>query len=284
MASLYPLLATLVVVARIELAVRRLHLADYPLFRRDPATGYEPRANCSGLMRRRFRWAFNAAGLRMDHDRPADAGSVLLVGDSIVEPGAHVDQADTLGARLEVLCGATVHPAGSGGWALGNELAFIAARPQLLEAGTVVWLINSGDLVATNQWDNGISHPLKAPWLHSAFLALRFAERLRARIARRLLGPMVERTDGDWRAGLTALLPRMAGKRVLWVLYPQRDEVASGTRPLAELHPLLAGSGRVVEVIAAAGWTADCYADGIHPNAAGRDRLARIIADALATG
>ena len=209
---------------------------------------------------------------------------MLLVGDSVVEPGAHVDQADTLGARLEALCGATVHPAGSGGWALGNELAFIAARPQLLEAGTVVWLINSGDLVATNQWDNGISHPLRAPWLHSIFLALRFAERLRARIARRLLGPVREQIDGAWRAGLTALLPRLAGKRVLWVLYPQREEVTSGTPPLAELHPLLAGSGRIVQVIKAAGWTVDCYADGIHPNAAGRERLARIIADALANG
>ena len=148
----------------------------------------------------------------------------------------------------------------------------------------MVWLINSGDLVATNQWDNGISHPLRAPWLHSIFLALRFAERLRARIARRLLGPVREQIDGAWRAGLTALLPRLAGKRVLWVLYPQREEVTSGTPPLAELHPLLAGSGRIVQVIKAAGWTVDCYADGIHPNAAGRERLARIIADALANG
>lgn len=271
------------VLALVEVVVRWRRLADYPLFRRLDPVGYEP-APGQGLMRGQFRWAFNSLGLRMDHDRPADADSVLLVGDSVVEPGAHVDQADTLGAHLQELCGASVYPAGSGGWALGNELAFLSARPQLLAAGTVVWVINSGDLVPANVWGGWLAHPLHRPLVHSFYVAARIGERLRARLFNRLFALRVESADPSLPGAMAAFLPRLAGRRVFFVLYPTLAEVARGERPLADLRDLVSGAGTVVEVSSAPGWSVDCYADGIHPNARGRALLARIIADALAAG
>lgn len=266
-----------------ELAVRARHLADYPLFMKHDLVGYHFRPNASGSMRGRFHWRFNAMGLRLDHDRPADADTVLIVGDSVVEGGNYLNVPDTLGGQVETLLGRPVYPVGCGGWALENELAFLRLHPELLAAGALVMVVNSRDLIALNRPGSASTQPMRRPLLHVAYLARRMTWGHRHRLRQRFLPQPKPRDPVDaWIASTLQLMDRAAGKQLIWVLYPDLADALAGKRPCPELRPLIAGRAELIEVLDIPGWSAACYADDIHPNATGRELLARTIAGALA--
>ena len=125
----YTFLATIVALFVFgELFARYLGLANYILYRRCSEMGYIPEPNSSGLMRRRYRWRFNGMGMRSDFDGIIDADGIVLVGDSIVEGGASVDQADTLGSHVSRAINRRVYSVGAGGWSLPTKV-LLGVRP-----------------------------------------------------------------------------------------------------------------------------------------------------------
>lgn len=268
-----------------EFIVRRLRFADYIRYRRSTDVGYFPRPNSSGLMRGRYRWRINAMGLRADFDEPIRTDAVVLVGDSIVEGGAFVDQADTIGCQIEKQINRRVYPVGAGGWTLGNELAFLNKNPSLLETRTCVIVTNSDDLGDLNRWSTENTHPTKIPWSHMLFLIGRLCWNFWYRVRGVLWIPQVERSSGGdakphWRMSVSTLLGRYEG-RLIWVLYPDRTELKRGAEPCAQLRQLASQAAEIIELTKERDWTEGCYLDRLHPNAIGRKVLANVIASAV---
>ncbi len=263
-----------------EIVARALQLSDYPLFRRDEGFGYGFLAQTRGAMSGRYAWRTNAAGLRVDHDRPPGPDAVLLVGDSTVDGGAYVDQDNTLAARLARAIERDVHPVACPAWSLENELAFLRAHPELSNAGTAVFVTNSDDLVALNRWEGESLQPKRRPLSHAWYKLMRVTQGPRRRLFPSLFAPWSDPADRTWAKSVEALLSSYRG-RVVWLFYPLLEEIESGDLACAELRPLLERRVQTFDIAAVPGWSPACYADGIHPNAQGRDLMLQALITAL---
>lgn len=265
-----------------ELIARYMRFADYLIYRRSPDMGYAPEPNSSGLMRRRYRWRFNHMGIRSDFDGIVDAGGIVLVGDSIVEGGAMVDQDDTLGSHFARAIDKKVYPVGAGGWSLPNELAFLRRNSELLNSRTIVMVINSDDLCGLNFAKTAYTHLESVPKSHFIYLIGRFFWNCKSAIGERLNHNNSVRStgmlnDGEWMAPMVKFLQIYKGT-LIWVLYPDQTEFESGTAPCAALRPIGADRVIIVDLVKGSKWNVDCYHDRLHPNSIGRKTLADMIA------
>lgn len=274
------LMAGLAAFVALEIAARALRLSDYPLFVRSPAFGYGFRPRAQGTMRRRFRWRTNAMGLRMDEGRPASADAIVLVGDSTVESGSHVDQEETLAARLAQATGRDVHPVACPGWSLENQLAFLRAHPQLRRAGTVVFVGNTENLVGLAPWQSESAQPTKPPASHAWYALMRATYLWRRAMFPSFFRPWPDGAGRTWTGALDAFLDEYSG-RLIWLFYPLREEARQSLAPCLELRPLIADRAETFEIGAMLEWSDACYADRIHPNAKGRAVLLRALQQAL---
>jgi hypothetical protein len=263
-----------------EVAVRRTRIAEQPLYRRDRRYGYAPLPGSAGRAAGRFRWAHNRWGLRLDHDRLPGRDAVLLVGDSIVHGGGRVDQDDTLGVRLAAAAGVEVFPVAAPGWSLANALAYLAATPELLTAGRIVVMVNTGDLDRLELWSSAAEHPLRIR-SHLLYAARKGMQRLRARLGREPSGRGMPVTSADLRKEVETLRERVAGE-LLFAWYPRREELAEPGPARSRVAEVLPDEMPLLDVSCFPDWDAASYADGIHPNALGRQRLARGLAACLA--
>ena len=281
MAGALPIIvAGLVMVAAGELAARRLRVADYPLFRRDPRFGYGFRPRTSGAMRRRYRWRINAMGLRTDTDAPPDADAIVLLGDSTVENGASTDQAETLAARLAAATARDVHPVACAAWSLENQLAYLRAHPTLYDAGTLVFVTNTQDVAALNRWETESAQPTHPPASHAWYKAMRATHLQRRIVFPFLFPPWADEADRAWEHSVRDLLERYSG-RLVWLFYPLPHELERGEPPCVALRPLVEARAETFEVATVPGWSQGCYADEVHPNARGRALLLEAILTAL---
>jgi hypothetical protein len=269
-----------------ELWTRVQRLTDYIRYQPDNDVGYLPQPLASGKFRNRNRWRINPIGLRSDCDDPPLPEDIVILGDSIVEGGSTTDQDQTLGYQLATLTSRRVHPACAGGWSLPNALAFMRKHWELNNAGTIVMVVNSGDLCPLNPWSSQSTHPTRRPTVHLAYLIRRYSWPWRWRAQQWLRrwrgsGTNAEKSpDSDWAAPVAAFL-RDTGARVICVLYPDRTETEQQSLPCAALRPVIGERAQLVEILDAAGWGRDCYADALHPNAGGRRLLAQTIARAI---
>lgn len=271
-----------------EIAARRLQLSDYPLFVSSKTVGYHFRPGTSGAMGgtmggamgRRHRWRINAMGLRTDSDAAPGADSIVLLGDSTVEDGAYTDQDETLAARLARATGRDVHPVACPAWSLENQLAFLRANPALYEAGTMVFVTNTQDLAALNQWETESAQPTRRPRSHAWYKVMRATHLARRKAFPLLFPPWADEADRNWERSVRALLARYEG-RLIWLFYPLPAELAHGKQPCTDLRPPIAGRAETRELAAAPGWSLGCYADEVHPNARGRELLLGAILSAL---
>ena len=274
-------LAGLALFAVAEAIARMIKLADYPLFAKSGTVGYRFLPNTRGSMLGRYRWRMNAMGLRIDHDRPPEAASIVLLGDSTVEDGVYVDQDATLAARLAAATGRDVYPVACPAWSLENQLAFLREHPDLYDAGTMVFVTNTQDLAALNRWETECAQPTRRPRSHAWYKLMR-ATHLPRRIAFPFLfPPWADETDRTWEISVRDFLDRFRG-RIVWLFYPLREEALGSLVPCQELCPLIEDRAETFDLGMIPGWSMECYQDEIHPTARGRTLLLEAIQAALA--
>ena len=274
------LFACLALILFAELGLRAAGATDFPVFRRDPQVGYYPAPDQAGTFLRRNDWAFDSHSLGTERPFVPTRDAVLLVGDSVVYGGNPLRQREKLGPALERKIARPVYPLAAGGWAFGNELRAMRARADLLKVPVIVFVANSGDYGARAQPDD-LQFPAERPSSALAYYLRRYVFKPH---------DVVESPDragaaAEWQRDLDWLLATYKG-RLIWVFHAKANEIGE-TIPAAyaPLIERLRGRATIVWAGGDPRWTRAMYRDGsIHPTPAGNDRLATIIADALATG
>jgi len=272
-------LAALTAFALAEVLVRVLGLAGYPLFVRSEAIGYHFRPNWRANVRGRS-WRTNAIGLRLDHDRPPSADSIVIVGDSTVEDGVGAGQDQTIAARLAKETGRDVYPVACPAWSLENQLAFLRAHPELYDAGTIVFVSNSWDLASANRWIAESVLPTRPPHSHAWFLLMRATYQWRRKLFPRSFPPWPDEADQAWKHSVGDLLERCRG-RIVWLFYPLREELVENRLPCPALRALVQDRAETRDLGETPGWSLDCYRDAVHPTARGRELLRRALLEVL---
>ena len=281
--------ASLVVLAlAVELLLRLMGFSSFPLFEPDEASVYRMRPDQRGRFMRRHAWNYDANGMRNDRVRDDFVETTVLVGDSIVDGGLRIDQSETLAAQAARLSDQDFYSVACHGWALANVLAALRALPGWAGAKRLVFVLNTGDFHAVARLENQLSFPTRRPIWLALWIARRQLYR-RVRFFRRFgqtkntdleqLIEEAETTRASNLAGFQQLLAEYSGP-ILLMRYPMRGEDARTElyfEQLASLDPRI----RILEVAEAADWSADCYADHIHPNARGVTVLARHLCQGL---
>ncbi|MCH7627831.1 SGNH/GDSL hydrolase family protein [Novosphingobium percolationis] len=269
----------------LDIALRVMGLGGFPLYARDPASTYRMASDQQGRFRRRARWRFDRFGIRTDDSAASLAGRIVLLGDSVVEGGIHLDQDDTLAAIVARDSGWAVSAVACHGWALSNELGALTTLPGWEQAAALVWVVNTGDFDTVGRGESELSFPTRRPLWLALWLARRHIYRARPRwwpFRSHFLTPGPHRPEmrGEALARFAGIAPRIAGPIVI-VGHARRDESImdgdiAGEPFFRELAAVRPGSA-YVSPAALPGWDRDCYIDDIHPNARG----ARLIADAI---
>ncbi len=257
-----------------ELIVRRKKAADYIVYSSNQFFGYCPKPMSSGLMRGRYDWYINEIGLRTHHRCTEIKGAIALVGDSIVEGGSYVRQGETLSYLIEKKLERIVHPIAASGWSLSNEIEFIKQNSMFLEARLIIIVVNSDDLCDVNPWSSEFTHPTKTPLFRLVYLVRRLGWPYFYRLKHRT---KPEASSDAWMTRVR-WLQEHDGAQLIWVLYPNADELVEGARPCAALYDALGAGAVIVDLSDQVDWQPDCYADRLHPNAKGRGVLASVIA------
>jgi hypothetical protein len=264
----------------LEGLVRRMGLGAIPLLESSAHGGYRMRANQAGRFMRRFAWYYDANGMRNGAVPAGFAGTSLLVGDSVVDGGIRIDQEQSLAALAGRRMGEDFYCVACPGWSFANALAALRALPGWARAKRLIFVLNTGDFDTVARMGNSLSFPTRRPVWLALWLIRRQAYRRFQRFRRvggeddevpkRFVDPQVRASNlADFRD----LLNEYQGP-VLLVRYPMLGEDAR-TEPFFEQLAALAPRIRIVEVADAQGWSDDCYADHIHPNAKGLEILAR---------
>jgi len=295
----WALLGLVVLLAAGEMVARLgLGLGTPPLYEADPDVEYRLKPLQSV---KRFGNAIevNRWGMRSDDFGPRktreDELRVLVFGDSVINGGAVIDQADLATARLQrQLTAALQHPVvvgnvSAGSWGPGNWLGF-ARRFGWLDADLVILMVNSGDHADNPSFGPlGIDHPTEAPTLALQELMQRYLPRYLPALAPRAsdepTAPVVSAGPSDretlrGQADLAAFLSlaQQDGRRLLVVQHPDRAELLTGQYEsgyaiqaatlrgigldLIEMRPALAGTGEAN------------YRDNIHHTPTGQRALA----------
>ncbi len=294
-ASLFALVGLLEVYARVVMG-----LGNPPLWMADPEIEYLPHPAKSYL---RFgnRISYNAYSMRSrDFPRnkvnPAEL-RVLVVGDSIINGGAHTDQQALATTLLEhKLAESLDRPVvvaniAAGSWGPPNILAYLR-RFGLFDADVVVIVLNSADYADAPTFEPlGPGRPQRKPVLALQELHSKYVPRyLKTNLGlqRESQPPTPEAID----TCLSALrelirMTRQAGVSFLLAQYLKRSEVATrpdiGHRKIAQvaqeagLEPIQLGPGFAKALRDGP----DPYVAGIHPNAHGQRIIAEVLFDPI---
>ncbi len=268
--------AVFVVLGASEFAIRWMGVTDIPIFIPDIRVGYYPRPSQHGKVLRRNHWVFNDRSMGVAEPFRYAPNGVLLVGDSVVYGGAPLDQPVHIAPLLRRATGRSVWPLAAGGWALDNELQMVLAHSDLLHTPTIVWVSNTGDFGAKNAWTNPVQYPSHRP-ISALFYVLR----------RTLLKPrdVVDSPESPeatrrWQMDLQSFLDAYHG-RLLWVLYPKKNELDVRQERFSLLRKILRDRARIIDLGNTPAWSKQNYRDSIHPNAEGDQVLATVIANNL---
>ena len=303
------IVAAVVVVALLLIAEVGLRLAfgfGRPvLFEADPEMEYVAQPS-QDLDRNGVRVFINSDRMRSDElarPKPADEFRVLVIGDSVVNGGAHIDQSDLASELLKerladepFVAGRRVMTANisQGSWGPGNMQAFLA-RFGTFEADAIVVVLSDHDAFDARYREGqrpvgSYSLPDRNP-LALTEAALKVWYRLRPTAA----PPTAqEREDAEAAAAervrpdLARLLTTLgdAGVPIAIVLHAERDETGETMKGKTLLREAIAPFDFVViddgddfRAAREAGGTP--WRDVIHPSAEGQAVLADVLADAL---
>ena len=112
-------------------------LGDPPLYKRDAAYEYALSSN-QNLIRFGNKFSTNSFGMRSSNINPEQDEILLLVGDSVVNGGALLDQSETISTIIEQRFSALykyrevrVASISAGSWGPQNQIAFLEQLPEL---------------------------------------------------------------------------------------------------------------------------------------------------------
>jgi hypothetical protein len=275
-----------VLVAALTLAVtewslRASGIAAFPLYRRGCPAGYRMKPDQSGRFRNRIDWAYDRHGMRSSLAPDSLAGLTVLLGDSVVDGGVHVDQSETLAARLTEKLGEPVYPVACHGWSLGNALAGWRNLPGWDRTARLILVVNTGDFdsmgTASSEW----SFPTRRPLLLLPWLVARTVYRSPA-IGRLLGHRPPPRYDPAFRLGLLEEFSQAMDQfngQVILVRYPIKDEDPTGEQFYDQLCAVTGTvRGRLIDLAGRPDWGRHCYLDHVHPGPMGLSVLATAIA------
>lgn len=277
-------IATVCVLAAIEVGVRVCGISDVPLYIADQEIGYLPRPSQTGSFLRRNDWQFNSLSMGADEFIPSGAVDTLLLGDSIVFGGNPYRGEERLGPQLSRLLGQPVWPVSAPSWSLRNELAYLRRYPQVADASDqIIFVLNSGDFSQASSWACERIHPRSRPMFRALFVLRKYVYDWDdcTHSPQALIVP-----DGSWKEELERVVvdAHSRGSPVLFFLYPERseladkDELAKLESRAGEIQRLGFDTTPVFSVGRDPRWVAELYRDGIHPTAEGYRVLAQIIA------
>lgn len=262
-----------------EVAIRASRVDDVPLYRADSRIGYIPAPNQTGAFIWTHAWAFNA--LSMGTERPFVphlAGSIALVGDSIVLGGNPYRAEDRLGPQLARTTGRPVWPIGAGSWALQNELQYLRDHPAVVDGvDQIVIVSNSGDFGLPSAWANELTHPRMRHWSSAWQLFRKYVWQPAMPAVPK--GLQVRSQDVH---GFLSDLAGRVHRPIIVILYPDRAESLNSSRcgfPVPALMDV--PNVRLFCIKSSRGWATSLYRDDIHPDANGMRILARLIAVVL---
>lgn len=269
-----------------EIGVRMAGMVDFPVYEANSVVGYIPAANQSGAFLNKNVWQFNSRHMGAASFQPGRRANVLLVGDSLVLGGNAYRGDDRLGPSLQAVLpqSARVWPISAGSWALRNELAWLRANPDVVDAvDALVFLVNSGDFDEASSWSCELTHPTHKPAFALRYLFEKYVYAFTP--CNGTVPPALQVPRGNLAQELQAFLTGKA-HRVLFVWYAdkaeQADAVLRTSKQAAQLAMLHRGGAKLMLSVAEdARWSAAFYKDSIHPTPQGNRVLADIIRDGL---
>ena len=165
-------IATVLVLAVSEVAVRLSGITDFQTYSVDEQIGYIVNPNQSGKFLHHNRWAFNDRNMATDsHWNPALHPNILIIGNSIVVGGNPQDQKHKLCPLIQQGIGPnySVWPVAVGGWTNLNEIAHLERNPDVeASANFFVWEYMVSGTSKLAPWGGDFvfprNHPLWTSW------------------------------------------------------------------------------------------------------------------------
>jgi len=262
-----------------EVGLRMAGLTDFPLYQVDASAGYIPKPSQHGAFLNKNDWAFNDQSMGAAEAFKPSPSDVVLVGDSIVYGGNPFRQSEKLGPQLQRLTHRMVWPVAAGGWSLGNEAGYLLSHPAVARDGTLVLVLNSGDLAPTEHWQSDLYHPRRHPLIATEYLFRRYVWHAEF--------PNDAPPELDYAARLQTRLCQIAAMhpgRIVVLLYPTHSEQEhhqDSFGPIVSLIQRAMPAATVVRLADDRRWTAARYTDVIHPRKDAVPIIADVIARAL---
>lgn len=263
-----------------EISARVLGALNFPLYDVDNIIGYIPKSNQSGSFLNKNDWVFNDLHMGSRQFAPSAKMDVLLVGDSIVLGGNPLRQSERLASQMEVGTDLAVWPISAGSWSLSNELTYLRQHAEVVSAvDVIVFVLNTADLDNASVWTCELTHPRTRPTIALWYLFKRYVFGFRE--CEKSVAPDLAVAHRDLLIDTKKFLNE-AGKNVIFILYPNKSELADmslwkkNSTPLKNFL-LSAGAKNVVDLTDDEDWDIDFYRDVIHLKAKGNSELALVI-------
>lgn len=283
-----------------------LGMGDPPLYRADPEIEYMPLPSRT-YSRFGNRVSFNSFSMRSPEfpARKADDRElrVMVLGDSVVNGGSPTDQADLATTKMPALLSeslarpAVVGNISCGSWGPPNLLAYVE-KHGLFDADAVVIVLNSDDASDAPTFEPlGPGLPTRGPVLAlqealGLYVPMAFKHYVLGREEKPPAEPAP--TDESRRTALAALeklinAARGEGARVLVVHHPKLSELSAGRMEpgFDQVRGVAARAGvRFIEtrpeMLRLVTQEQRGYRDNIHPDPAGQEAIARLLAGEVA--
>lgn len=280
----------------IELYARLSGFIDFPLFLVDDKIGYLPRPNQSGRFLKRNSWAFNDKSMATPNFwSTTERLNVLLIGNSVVMGGNPYDDKDKVGQIMQSIIGDgyAVWPIAAGGWSNLNEIAYLKANADVVNATHFfVWEYMSGGLSKLSTWRGDYVFPRESPPWAGWYLFRRYVLPLVLDFKMSELPPTgaVVLDYQEMFDEAVASLSKASGLAVPGIIFLYPDEAQyrsgkSGIEWLPErqlLEQICRRYGlRLVDISRDASWNEKLYRDGTHPTIEGNRVIARVLSSSI---
>ncbi len=279
----------------LEVTARFFGMVDFPLYVKSGAIGYYLKPGQSGAFLDRNHWYVNRAGFNNQIEFRSDHPYAILTGDSVIYGGNPIDYETRIGTLTQRFAGQNIWTAAVGGWSLENELSYLKQRQAAVAgADKLIVQFDNGDLDGLARWGGEMVHPTGAPFSAFSYVLSRdVLPRLFHMHTASDLPPIpttvAAQTRGAWHKELEDLLSYYHG-RVLFLLYPDQQGFENPALWAAQTQIIRAYLAQhadridVVDVGHLKGWSSRLYRDSIHPDAEGRELIARAIANWIDAG